>query len=139
MAATIIHNNENVIKIAPSGVDPAVIVPNASQYTLTEISDADWDWLTQGNGFSFNGTTFTQEPAMTLSGRTLQNWRDEVEVYINYLEQKVIMHSVNQPDADNALAIMKALDTDNLPAVNHPIERVVYEAGTPVRPSISYR
>ena len=106
MAATIIHNNENVLKIAPPGVNPSDIVPNASQYTLTEISDADWDWIAQGNGYSFDGTTFTQEPAITVD-RVLENWREDIDRYITYLQEKVVMHPVNQPDANNALNILQ--------------------------------
>jgi len=138
MAATIIHNNENVLKIAPPGVNPSDIVPNASQYTLTEISDADWDWIAQGNGFSFDGTTFTQEPAITVD-RVLENWREDIDRYITYLQEKVVMHPVNQPDANNALNILQGLDRDTLPTVNHHIEKILAEAGTPIRPYISYK
>jgi len=140
MAATIIHRGDSIIKIAPPGVDPNDIVPNWSiNATTTEISDADYDWLVQGNSSSFDGTTFTQQPAVESSNRILVNWQEEIDNMIAAYEG-VANFPINQPDADNALTLIRALDRDTCPAnPSHPIDTILAEAGTPIRPLISMK
>tara|TARA_R100001224_G_scaffold52944_2_gene30976 strand:- start:3708 stop:4127 length:420 start_codon:yes stop_codon:yes gene_type:complete len=139
MAATIIHRGDSVIKIAPPGVDPNDIVPNWSiEATTMEISDADYDWLVQGNSFSFDGTTFTQQPAVE-TNRVLVNWQEEIDNFIAAYEQATNFPE-NQPDADNALTLIRALDRDTCPAnPSNPIDTILAEAGTPIRPLISMK
>jgi len=139
MAATIIHRDDSIIKIAPPGVDPNDICPNWSiEATTMEISDADYDWLVQGNSFNFDGTTFTQQPAVETI-RVLANWQEEIDNTIAAYEA-VKGFPINQPDADNALTLIRALDRDTCPAnPSHPIDTILAEAGTPIRPLISMK